>query len=29
MTERIKHFFTVSGGTYGSPRITLDLWAQG
>ncbi|MEU3498428.1 IS3 family transposase [Kitasatospora cineracea] len=21
--------FTVSGNTYGSPRITLDLWAEG
>ena len=27
LTERIEHFFTASGGTYGSPRITLDLWA--
>jgi putative transposase len=29
LTERIKHFFTASGCTYGSPRITLDLWAEG
>jgi putative transposase len=29
LTERIKHFFTASGRTYGSPRITLDLWAEG
>ncbi|MDX3073991.1 hypothetical protein [Streptomyces sp. MI02-7b] len=24
LTERIKHFFTASGRTYGSPRIALD-----
>jgi len=29
LTERIKHFFTTSGRIYGSPRITLDLWAEG
>ncbi|MGW1530431.1 hypothetical protein [Streptomyces sp. NPDC002159] len=29
MTERITHFFNASGRTYGSPRITLDLWAEG
>lgn len=29
LTMRIEHFFTTSGGTYGSPRITLDLWAEG
>ncbi|MFF3062558.1 IS3 family transposase [Streptomyces sp. NPDC057909] len=29
LIERIEHFFTASGRTYGSPRITLDLWAEG
>ncbi|MFE7528612.1 IS3 family transposase [Kitasatospora sp. NPDC057542] len=29
LEERIKHFFRRSGDTYGSPRITLDLWAEG
>ena len=29
MEERIAHFFRESGETYGSPRITLDLWAEG
>ncbi|MEU6655680.1 IS3 family transposase [Streptomyces sp. NPDC046900] len=29
LTERITHFFNASGRTYGSPRITLDLWAEG
>lgn len=29
LAERITYFFQRSGGTYGSPRITLDLWAEG
>ncbi|WP_326586224.1 transposase [Streptomyces sp. NBC_01294] len=29
MREAIRHFFTASGNTYGSLRITLDLWAEG
>jgi len=29
LTERIRHYFAGSGRTYGSPRITLDLWAEG
>ncbi|MFD5463358.1 IS3 family transposase [Kitasatospora sp. NPDC127059] len=29
LSVRIKHFFVTSGNTYGSPRITLDLWAEG
>ncbi|WP_420082649.1 IS3 family transposase (plasmid) [Streptomyces sp. JL4002] len=29
LTERIAYFFKRSGGTYGSPRVTLDLWAEG
>jgi transposase InsO family protein len=29
LAERIRHFFDASGGTYGSPRITLDLWVEG
>lgn len=29
LADRIRGFFDASGGTYGSPRITLDLWAAG
>jgi putative transposase len=29
LAEKIRGFFDASGGTYGSPRITLDLWAAG
>lgn len=29
LAERICHFFDRSGRTYGSPRITLDLWEEG
>ncbi|MEU7384858.1 IS3 family transposase [Streptomyces sp. NPDC042207] len=29
LAERIRHFFERSGRTYGSPRITLDLWEEG
>ena len=29
LTERIKKHFEASGSTYGSPRVTLDLWAEG
>ncbi|WP_408995434.1 IS3 family transposase [Streptomyces caniscabiei] len=29
MAERIRCFFDRSGRTYGSPRITLDLWEEG
>ncbi|MEU2718473.1 IS3 family transposase [Streptomyces sp. NPDC007205] len=29
LAERITHFFNASGRTYGSPRVTLDLWAEG
>ncbi|WP_406735515.1 IS3 family transposase [Streptomyces sp. NBC_01108] len=29
LAERIRYFFDRSGRTYGSPRITLDLWEEG
>ncbi|MEU9015703.1 IS3 family transposase [Streptomyces sp. NPDC048479] len=29
LAERISYFFDRSGRTYGSPRITLDLWEEG
>ncbi|WP_199821278.1 IS3 family transposase [Streptomyces sp. NRRL B-3229] len=29
LAERIRYFFDLSGKTYGSPRITLDLWEEG
>ena len=29
LAERIRCFFDRSGRTYGSPRITLDLWEEG
>ncbi|MDI3390627.1 IS3 family transposase [Streptomyces sp. B-S-A8] len=29
LEERIRDFFDRSGRTYGSPRITLDLWEEG
>jgi putative transposase len=29
LARRIREFFGASGGTYGSPRITQDLWAAG
>jgi hypothetical protein len=29
LAERITHFFNASGRDYDSPRITLDLWAEG
>ncbi|MFE3526522.1 transposase [Streptomyces sp. NPDC059161] len=28
LTERITYFFRRSGNTYGSPRITMDLWGK-
>jgi transposase InsO family protein len=29
LAERIRYFFDCSGKTYGSPRVTLDLWEEG
>lgn len=29
LAERVRYFFRRSGSTYGSPRITLDLWSEG
>ena len=29
LAGKIREFFDASGGTYGSPRITQDLWAAG
>ncbi len=29
LAQRIRQLFDASGGTYGSPRVTLDLWAEG
>ncbi|MEU1601008.1 IS3 family transposase [Streptomyces sp. NPDC005708] len=29
LAERIRYFFDRSGKTYGSPRVTLDLWEEG
>jgi putative transposase len=29
LADKIREFFDASGATYGSPRITLDLWAAG
>jgi putative transposase len=29
LANKIREFFDASGGTYGSPRVTLDLWAAG
>ncbi|WP_234441033.1 IS3 family transposase [Streptomyces scabiei] len=29
LEERIRYFFRASGESYGSPRITLDLWEEG
>jgi len=29
LAAKIREFFDASGGTYGSPRITLDLWEAG
>lgn len=29
LADEIRRIFDASGGTYGSPRVTLDLWAAG
>jgi putative transposase len=29
LADKVREFFDASGGTYGSPRVTLDLWAAG
>jgi transposase InsO family protein len=29
LAEKIREIFDASGDTYGSPRVTLDLWAAG
>jgi putative transposase len=29
LADAIRKIFDASGGTYGSPRVTLDLWAAG
>lgn len=29
LATRIREFFDASGGTYGSPRVSLDLWEAG
>ena len=29
LAGKIREIFDASGGTYGSPRVTLDLWAAG
>jgi len=29
LAVKIREIFDASGGTYGSPRVTLDLWAAG
>ncbi len=29
LADKIRKIFDASGGTYGSPRVTLDLWAAG
>jgi putative transposase len=29
LADKVREIFDVSGGTYGSPRVTLELWAAG